>query len=118
VLYELLAGCGPFDDVGASVSALRAAHEKRLPKPISERLRIELPCRLEQVLQQALAKNPHDRFASAREMHEALVNASSSLVYDEPTFVEPDPSRLARDGQPVDDLPGSFGYETQWASNY
>ena len=117
VLYELLAGCGPFDDVGASVAALRAAHERRLPKPVSERLLIELPSRLEQVLQQALAKNPNDRFASAREMREALLNASSSLVYDEPTFVEPDRSSLAHDGLVLDELPGSFAFETQWAAN-
>ncbi len=87
LLYELLAGAGPFDDLMGDVRALRAAHAFRLPKPLAERS-VFVPSRVEAVLQRALAKDPADRFSSAREMVSAL-SASLSMEAEDPTEFDP-----------------------------
>jgi len=67
VLYELVAGCGPFDDV-EDLSALRFAHVARLPEPPSSRAPQPIPQALDALVLRALAKSPDDRFASADAM--------------------------------------------------
>jgi serine/threonine protein kinase len=70
ILYEGLAGRGPFDDIGDSqngVERLKAqmhAH-LHLPPPSIRTLAPWVPAWLDQLLQSALAKNPRDRPESA-----------------------------------------------------
>ena len=70
VLYEMLAGTPPF--TGTSAAAIIARHVIE-PVARASRLRADLPGSLDQVLLQALAKAPADRFASAAEFGEALL---------------------------------------------
>ncbi len=58
VLYEMLAGRGPFDDVGDAY-AIGAAHAQRPPPPLSTF--VALPQALENLVMSALAKSPRDR---------------------------------------------------------
>lgn len=69
-LYHLLAGTPPFladDDAG-----LMAAHRSDPPLPPSLRRGEGLPSELEAVVLRCLAKDPEDRFPSARALAEAL----------------------------------------------
>jgi serine/threonine protein kinase len=86
LLYELLAGRGPFDDA-RSLEALQLAHRRRLPRPLCER-GVIVPAQLEEVVSRALAKAPRARFASALEMRLAL-ESSVGAVEDEVTTVDP-----------------------------
>jgi serine/threonine protein kinase len=70
ILYEGLAGRGPFDDVGDSqnrVERLKAQRHAHLhsPPPSIRTLAPWVPAWLDELLQSALAKNPHDRPESA-----------------------------------------------------
>jgi len=58
VLYEMLAGRGPFDDLGDAY-AIGAAHAQRPPPSISQFASVPAP--LERLVMSALAKAPHDR---------------------------------------------------------
>ena len=58
VLYEMLAGRGPFDDVGDAY-AIGAAHAQRPPPPLSQFTAV--PRQLEQLVMSSLAKAPQDR---------------------------------------------------------
>lgn len=69
-LYFLLAGAPPFD--AASGGNLLLAHLTEEPLPPSVRRGSPLPPDLEAVVLRCLAKEPADRYASARELYEAL----------------------------------------------
>ncbi|HSO35968.1 MAG TPA: protein kinase [Labilithrix sp.] len=73
VLYEMLAGRGPFDDVGDAY-AIGAAHAQRPPPPLSQF--VALPRALENLVMASLAKAPHDRprdcFSFASELRRML----------------------------------------------
>ncbi len=73
VLYEMLAGRGPFDDVGDAY-AIGAAHAQRPPPPLSQF--VALPKALENLVMCALAKAPRDRprdcFSFASELRRML----------------------------------------------
>jgi serine/threonine protein kinase len=86
LLYELLAGRGPFDDA-RSLDALQLAHRRRLPKPLCER-GVLVPTRLEEAVSRALAKAPRARFESARQMRLALESSLEALE-DEVTTLDP-----------------------------
>jgi serine/threonine protein kinase len=58
VLYELLAGRGPFDDLGDS-HRISAAHLHKTPPPLSKF--VAVPSELDALLMAALAKNPEER---------------------------------------------------------
>ena len=58
VLYEMLAGRGPFDDVGDAY-AIGAAHAQQPPPPLSRFVAVPAP--LERLVMSSLAKDPHDR---------------------------------------------------------
>ena len=72
VLYEMLAGEPPFS--GPSAQAIMG---KRLSEPVPSihRLRDGVPESLERVLQQALARDPANRFATAAEFSKAMGQA-------------------------------------------
>ncbi|MDI1481844.1 serine/threonine-protein kinase [Polyangium sp. y55x31] len=67
VLYELVAGRGPFDDI-KDLDALRFAHLDRIPAPPSWFSPQPIPAALDAWILRALEKDPDDRFASAEAM--------------------------------------------------
>lgn len=90
VLYELLAGEGPFDDAGATLHGLRLAHCHHRPPRASKRSPQPVPEAVEFIIARALSKAPARRFASAREMARAL-HAVGRYPFDradEPTLVD------------------------------
>lgn len=71
VLYSLVAGRGPFDHCQNMVD-LVTAHAKITPEPPSAYARQPIPAELDRAILRALAKEPSDRFGSARELADAL----------------------------------------------
>lgn len=69
-LYFLLAGVPPFD--GTTARDILKAHLSQIPVPPSERRRGPLPPGLDEIVLKCLAKDPRERFASARELATAL----------------------------------------------
>ena len=65
LLFEMLAGEGPFDDLG-DTSQQMLAHLHRPPRPISRLT--EVPEEVEAIVKRALAKKPQDRPRSAEYM--------------------------------------------------
>lgn len=90
VLYELLTGEGPFDDVASSVRGLRMAHCNRRPPRPSKRSPQPIPEPIERIVLRALSKKPALRFATAREMANALAAVGRYPFdrEDEPTIVD------------------------------
>ncbi|MEZ0312626.1 MAG: serine/threonine protein kinase [Myxococcota bacterium] len=70
VLYELASGKHPFPGQANELALMRAVQENE-PVPL-RRARLDLPAELEAVCTRALAKEPGDRYTSAREMADAL----------------------------------------------
>jgi len=70
LLYEMLAGRRPFEGDNLQVLAM---HLNAAPKPLRESAgRASIPSEVEAVVMRALAKQPADRFQSARELRRAL----------------------------------------------
>ena len=69
MLYEILAGVPPY--TGASAQAVRARHARDV-MPSLQTVRPTVSSRLNGVVAKALAKVPADRFATARELRDAL----------------------------------------------
>jgi eukaryotic-like serine/threonine-protein kinase len=85
VLYELLTGRGPFDDV-SGFDALRFAHCHRPPPRPSHSSPQFVPPEVDALVMRALAKSPNDRFLSATAMAMAIAalrSASCTLVLPE-----------------------------------
>ncbi len=68
IVYELLTGVKPFG--GSSVEIMRRVIQERPPNPSTHNPKISW--QLDWVIQKALAKEPGERFASARDLAEAL----------------------------------------------
>jgi hypothetical protein len=77
--YFLLTGAPPFD--GKSVIEICMHHSRTPPQPPSERLQRPVSADLESILLKGLAKNPHDRFQSARDFCEALAACTSAASW-------------------------------------
>ncbi len=77
VLYEMAAGRRPFD--GASQAALVAAILEREP-PEPSALRAGIPSVLDTVIKTCLAKDPEQRWQTARDVRHALVWVTSSTA--------------------------------------
>jgi serine/threonine-protein kinase len=75
VMYEMLAGEPPF--TGPTVQAILTKLVIEAPRPLRQ-IRDTVPRALEAALQQALAKLPADRFATAAEFAEALARVPLS----------------------------------------
>ncbi len=71
ILYELITGTRPFS--GNNVEILRRVMHDRPANPST--INPKVTWQLDWVVQKALAKDPSDRFGSAREFSEALKNA-------------------------------------------
>jgi serine/threonine protein kinase len=89
VLFELLTGRGPFDHVGRSALALRAAHCGMTPPKPSACASQFVPASVDGVVAKALAKRSRDRFQSARAMAGALRDVTGYGSDEGPTFVDP-----------------------------
>lgn len=87
VLYEALAGRPPFSREDAVARLVTTGLDK--PRPLKS-VRPEIPARLQEVVQQVLAKRPEDRLPSATSMIAAL-NACAAEIPPEPGSVEPLP---------------------------
>jgi serine/threonine-protein kinase len=80
VLYEAVTGRVPF--AGETLFDLMRMHLETAPQPPSA-LRSDLPAPMEEVILQALAKDPAQRFQSATAMAQALQHASKELRPEE-----------------------------------
>jgi serine/threonine protein kinase len=70
ILYSMLSGRPPYDEDTALKTLLKVVSEE-LPPPVRD-LRQDVPPRLEQICMKCLHKKPAERYASARELAEAL----------------------------------------------
>ncbi|MEJ7734461.1 MAG: serine/threonine-protein kinase [Polyangiaceae bacterium] len=73
VLYELVAGRGPFDDLRGDPLFLREAHLVRQARPPSELASQRVRASFDALVLRALEKDPAMRFDGAREMREAVL---------------------------------------------
>lgn len=86
ILFELLTGVSAFrlrgsGDFGTSVGVAQAIRRSReSPAPPPSRFRSTLGADLDEVISTALALRPADRFPSAKELEDALVEVHSGLV--------------------------------------
>lgn len=87
VLYQLVAGRGPFD--GVTRSAIREAHFHATPAALSACASQLVPRSLDPIVSKALSKRGRDRFASARAMADALRDVCGPGNDEGPTFVDP-----------------------------
>jgi len=97
VIYEMLTGRQPFTGENTAALLYKHAHE---PAPPLQNLNASLPPACEDVIQQALAKNPADRFATASSLADALAEALSTPQPVKRTAVTP-PPREQRDAAQV-----------------
>jgi serine/threonine-protein kinase len=79
VLYQLVAGRGPFDHV-RGISDVLHAHTSEVPEPPSWYAARELPVELDRVVLKALSKRPRHRYQSALEFDAALVGVQRAIV--------------------------------------
>ena len=77
VMYEMLTGRVPF--VGDTPVSVAMQHINDAPPPITD-YAPETPPAVVAVVMKALAKNPKDRFQSAREMADALLQAKDGKL--------------------------------------
>lgn len=88
VLYSLLAGRGPFDDLTTEADLMRA-HLHDVPPPPSKLTSVDVPKALDAIVMQAIAKDPDARYPSARAFSDALApfaGATPSDVLDTTAF--------------------------------
>jgi len=76
VLYELLAGKRPFVADSLAALAYKIVHKTHVPPSL---VNVELPLELDEVIHRALAKRPEERYQSAAELREALVEIKAKL---------------------------------------
>jgi serine/threonine protein kinase/tetratricopeptide (TPR) repeat protein len=79
VIYEMVAGQRPFQ--GETAAELMSSILRDLPKPITE-LRVELPAALQSILGRCLSKDTNARFASAKELREAMDQLRRQIATD------------------------------------
>jgi serine/threonine-protein kinase len=79
VLYQMLAGVPPFD--GESAQSILMKQATATAEPIRE-LRSEVPPALAAVVDRTLAKDPAERFQTAEELSQALVEALPTAAHD------------------------------------
>lgn len=74
LMYEMLTGQVPFDAESPVTVALKHIHEEPTPPRV---LNEAIPSVLEKIVLTAMAKNPIERYRSAAEMRQALLNLHS-----------------------------------------
>src|SRR5438132_6438188 len=105
VLYEMLAGDPPY--VASSAHAI-AARQSMDPVPRLRTVREKVPAAVEQVIGQALAKVPADRFATAAAFAEAL-QAAMTTAASQAAAHRPPARRVVAVVAVVVALVGAFG---------
>lgn len=78
LLYTMLAGRGPFDEVKGQGRLLHA-HINEPPPPPSQFTRVPLPRIIEAIIMRAIAKDAGDRFANAASFDRELMRAMERL---------------------------------------
>lgn len=77
-MYEMLCGKDPFW-YAATIFELIQRHVNTIPAPLHEQCEgLVVPKEIESTVFKALEKNPEDRYQSAQEMQEAIVNACTA----------------------------------------
>jgi predicted Ser/Thr protein kinase len=106
VLYELLAGKPPYTGDSFLVVAMRHVHD---PVPSAAEARIDVPLRLDAILQRAMAKDPADRFASMGELVAELESCLAELGRpDSDRTVIMAPLRRQKAAPPAQRLPSGW----------
>ncbi len=77
VLYEMASGRRPFG--GDTVFSVISSIIKDTPRPLAE-VRRDVPPALDRIVTKALAKNPAERYQSARELHDALREVQQQTI--------------------------------------
>ncbi|MDC3958115.1 protein kinase [Polyangium jinanense] len=118
VLYTLLAGRGPFDHI-TTLLELTRAHAFQVPESPSRYATQALPAGLDAIVLKALAKEPADRFATARtfaaELERVADGLSSSNIRPrwDTTDVMPTVPVVKKEPEPVvDDEPATMRVDT------
>ncbi len=101
LMYELLCGHLPYRGDNAVEIALKHLKE---PLPSIREYLPNLPQSVENVILKATAKNPKNRYADAREMHEDLKTVMDDSRVDEPRYVYPYPEDGLEDAEVTKDL--------------
>ena len=83
IFYELLSGSLPFRGENAVEIALKHMRE---PLPSLREENSAIPQSIENIIKKATAKNPKNRYDSARSMHEDLLTALDDERMDEPVY--------------------------------
>ena len=83
IFYELLSGSLPFRGENAVEIALKHMRE---PLPSLREDHPEIPQSIENIIRRATAKNPKNRYETAREMHEDLLTALDDDRMDEEPY--------------------------------
>ena len=83
VLYELLTGRAPFE--GDSAVALAYKHVSEMPTPPSE-VHSDLPADCDAIVLKAMAKDPADRYPTARELNADLQRLQSGMPVQAPAL--------------------------------
>jgi serine/threonine protein kinase len=110
VLYEMLAGVVPYD--GPNVSDVIAAALRDTPTPLAT-LRPDVSRELAAFVTRAMARERHDRFASAKDMLRALQAAGgASRAPTQLVTVEAGLAEAHEAPEPEDDTDNIFGAET------
>jgi serine/threonine-protein kinase len=92
VLYQALTGQRPFQGDTITTVIFRVVNE---PAPSPRHWRPDLPEALDGVFEKALAKDPADRFGSARALVEAIANAAGVELADFSPAIATAPPRTA-----------------------
>ena len=80
VLYEMTAGQPPFPGDGSTT--LISSILEISPRPVTQ-LRADVPLGLEKILEKCLAKDPRDRYTSARELLEAIQGLRRKITFSQ-----------------------------------
>jgi len=94
ILYQFLTGQKPFTGEGAWTVAKKIIQED---PPMPSSINVALSPEFDRVVAKALAKNPDQRFATAREFSQALKRAAEgkpAIPEEEPTLVVPREPRV------------------------
>jgi len=78
VMYEMATGQRPF--VGRTSMELSSSILRDTPKPVTE-LRAELPTGLQRIIERCLTREPMERYASARELYEAVERLQREIAF-------------------------------------
>jgi tRNA A-37 threonylcarbamoyl transferase component Bud32/tetratricopeptide (TPR) repeat protein len=77
VLYELVTGRRPFTGNSLASLAYKIVHKMHIPPSLQN---VELPMELDEIIGRALAKNPEERYQTAREFREALLAVPTEVM--------------------------------------